>query len=297
MNTAEGSRARVPAWAMLLLVMFLWGSAFPGIRAGLEGYPPGGMALLRFLVASAVIAALFLRRPLPLPRGADWLWLSLSGFLSIFLYNVAINIGEQTISAGAASFIVSLTPVLTAVLAPLVLKERPARRSWFSLGLGFVGVSLIALGEGDAFRFEAGVAWVFICALTGAVNILIQKPLLARYDGLTVAGWAIWFGSAMLLVFSAELLAALPVAPASATIAVIYLGIFPGAVAFVLWTKALATIPATRAARSQFLIPAMALSISWLWLREVPSGLAIVGGSLTLVGVAWGYRPGQSPGK
>lgn len=84
----------------------LWASAFAGIRAAPIGYSPTHLAFLRFLVASLVLGvyALVTHRSLPLAR--DVPGFLLLGGIGISLYNVALNAGEQQVSAGSASLLV-----------------------------------------------------------------------------------------------------------------------------------------------------------------------------------------------
>jgi drug/metabolite transporter (DMT)-like permease len=112
------------AVAALAVTILGWASAFPAIRAGLTGFGPLELGSLRFGIA-AIPAALFLavtRPKLPALREA-WRF-AFGGIVFVALYTVLLNSGEETISAGAASFIINAAPVLTAILAVIFLGER-----------------------------------------------------------------------------------------------------------------------------------------------------------------------------
>lgn len=97
---------------------FLLGSAFVGIRIGLTSYSPGSLALLRFLIASACM--LLLQARLSSQKRIPWserLPLICTGVVGIGVYNTCLNYGEMTVSAGIASFILGLMPVLTVLLS------------------------------------------------------------------------------------------------------------------------------------------------------------------------------------
>jgi drug/metabolite transporter (DMT)-like permease len=75
----------------------------------------------------------------------------------------------------------------------------------------------------------------------------------------------------------------------------VYLGLFPTAVAFLLWAYALAHTTAGRLAASSYLVPALAVLMSWLALDEVPVPAALLGGTLCLLGVAVTRAGGRRP--
>jgi drug/metabolite transporter (DMT)-like permease len=106
------------------LTILLWASAFAGIRAGLASYSPASVALLRYLVASIVLAGYALLKRLPLPDRHDLPGIALAGFLGFTVYNLALGAGEVSIPAGVASFIVASVPIYMAILAVGFFGER-----------------------------------------------------------------------------------------------------------------------------------------------------------------------------
>jgi drug/metabolite transporter (DMT)-like permease len=263
----------------------LWASAFPAIRLGLQTYSPAHVALLRYLVASLALAGYALATRMPLPQRRDLPGLALLGFLGITVYNLALNTGEMQVPAATASFLVAAAPVLVALLAGLFLHERLSWRGWVGIGISFAGAGVIALAHGSGLALQPGALIVLLAAVAQSLYFVGQKPFLSRYSALQLTTYVIWAGTAYLLVFLPGLPAAVAAAPLSATLAVSYMGVFPGAVAYAAWGYGLARTPATQAASFLYLVPLFALAIAWVWLGEVPAPLALLGGGLVLVGV------------
>ncbi|MDX1523379.1 MAG: EamA family transporter, partial [Anaerolineae bacterium] len=175
--------------------VILWASAFAGIRAGLSDYSPAHLATLRFLIASLVLAAVAGLRGIGRPGLADLPRLFIVGFMGIPAYNLALNIGEVTVSAGAASFIINTAPIFTALLALRLLGERIAPIGWLGMVVSFSGVGLIAVGDGSGLEFSRGALFVLLAALCQSLYFVLQKPLLKKYSSFQVVSYATWLGT------------------------------------------------------------------------------------------------------
>ena len=121
------------------ITVFFWAAAFAGIRVGLRSYGPGELALLRLLVASITLAAIAAFVRMRLPEVRDLPAILLAGFLAFALYHVALNFGERTVSAGAASLLINTAPIFTALLATAFAGERLRAIGWIGMVVSFLG--------------------------------------------------------------------------------------------------------------------------------------------------------------
>ncbi|WP_082589859.1 DMT family transporter [Agromyces sp. Soil535] len=278
------------ALAATAIVLVLWASAFIAIRGIGDSLSPGALALGRQLVGALALAAIALVRRPPFPRGRGLVLVVGYGLLWFAGYTLVLNIAERHLDAGTTAMLVNIAPLLVALVAGVVLKEGFPRSLMIGIGVAFAGVVLIAAGGVGPHGDPVGIALGLLAASLYASGVLVQKVALKTTDalGATWVGCAV--GAIALTPFLPQLVTEVAVAPVPATLAMVYLGVFPSAIAFILWANVLQRSTAGATASATLAVPAIVVLMSWLILGELPTILGMIGGVLCLAGVAWSRR-------
>ena len=276
--------------AATAIVLVLWASAFIAIRGIGDSLSPGALAFGRQLVGALALAAIALVRRPPFPRGRGLVLVAGYGVLWFAGYTLVLNIAERHLDAGTTAMLVNVAPLLVALVAGVVLKEGFPRSLMIGIGVAFAGVVLIAAGGIGPHSDPIGIALGLLAAALYASGVLVQKVALKTTDalGATWVGCAV--GAIALAPFLPQLVTEVAVAPIPATLAMVYLGVFPSAIAFVLWAYVLQRSTAGATASATLAVPAIVVLMSWLILGELPTILGMIGGVVCLAGVAWSRR-------
>lgn len=272
--------------------MLMWASSFLVIRVAGNDFSPGAMALLRMGSATVVLLPLLLTGRVRAPR-TPRLWLAVLGWgVAWFaVYIVVLNAAELHLDAATAAMLVNLAPLIVAVASGLLLGEGLSVRLLAGVLVAFSGIVLISVGASTGRLSALGVVLGLVAALLYAGSVLAQKLLLAHIDSTSMTVIGVMAGALACVPFAPALVPEIAAAPLPAVLGVVYLGMFPTALAFLLWGYALTHTGAGLLSSSSLLVPALTLVLAWLLLREVPPPLAAVGGVLCLAGAAFAIAP------
>lgn len=269
-----------------MLTIFGWALAFPLTRIALHHFEPLQLGFLRYLLASACMALIAVVMKLEPPKAADVKWFLLSGATGFFIYVSAFNKGSTTLAAALSSVVIATAPVLTALLARFVYKERLSVLKWLAIVIEFSGIALLAFMNGGG-AIDPGILWVFLAAVSFSVYNLLQRKLTKSYSPMRVTAYSMFAGTAMLALTSsrgaaAALLGASPLLLLNLGL----LAVLSSAVAYVSWTKAISKSQSTASVSNYlFLTPFIATILAYIITRETIAPSRIVGGAIVLLGV------------
>jgi drug/metabolite transporter (DMT)-like permease len=275
----------------LLLLAALWGASFLFMRVAAPAFGPLALVEVR------VIFAALLLLPLLALRGGVALLRQFAGpALAVGVFNSAlpfglITYGLLTLSAGFASILNAVTPMWTALIAWLWLRERIRPLQGLGLVVGVIGVTVLVWGRigltpgGSDWSATLAVAAALLATFFYGASANFVKRSLGQVPPLvTAAGSQVGAALAVAPFALWQLPPRLP--GASAWIAALILGVACTGFAYLLYFRLLQNIGAMRAASVTFLIPVFGTAWGALLLGEAVTLQMICGGIIILLGTA-----------
>ena len=276
---------------LLVTCVTLWSSAFVGIRSAVgaghaTGYHPGSLAFVRYVIASITLIPFWFYLPNRQKIiNSDWPKLILIAVIGISGYNVTLNYSEIHLSAAEASFVISQVPVISAILAACFLGEHLTLKPIIGILISFIGVCIISADNLGSFDLRFSMLFGIAAAFCASLYTILQKPVLGRNNAIQCSIILMWLGTLFLgLVYWRQSWHDITHASWTATLSVVYLGIFPAAIAYMLWSYVLSHLTATKTATGFYLVPLFAAILGWLVLGEAPTLLTLMGGLVALLG-------------
>ncbi|MEC3420878.1 DMT family transporter [Bacillus cereus] len=271
--------------------ILIWGTAFPAIRLRLESYTPEHLTLLRLLIASFILLLFSFIYKLRLPDLKDIPAIFIFGALGFTIYHIALNYGEKTVNAGSASLIISVTPIVTAILASVFLNDKMKLNGWLGGVISFAGIALISFSQGDAIQLNSGGLFILLAAISESLFFVFQTSYLKKYGFLPFTIYTILSSTVCMLIFLPGVYQEILTAPLEVNLSVIYLGVFPTVLPYIALAYIISRAGASEATSSLYLTPITACFIAWIWLGEVPTLVSIIGGGITILGIVIAHIP------
>lgn len=266
-------------------VVLCWAYSPIGINIALQAYSPGHLALLRFLIASAFMGGVALVLRIGLPKLRDVPWLIMLGFFAIVLHHVALNYGQRWVSPGASSVLAQSAPLFSTLIARVFLKEPVSGRRWLWVGVGLLGALAVVISDKGITGFEPQGLLILLAAFSWSVYFALQKHYSNHYSPLTLVCYTIWSGTLLLGVYAPGLAGAVLKAPARVNGAVLLLGVFPSALAYLFWAFVLARAEVSRVVGVMYLIPPVAMVMAAVVLGSTVSLGVMLGAAIVLASV------------
>jgi drug/metabolite transporter (DMT)-like permease len=260
----------------LLSTAFFWGGTFIAGRVIAGRVMPFSAAFMRFAIASALLLTILRHREGRFPRPgrrtlAGVVALGLTGALA---YNVFFFSGLARIAAGRASLIIATNPIVIAVFAAVIFKERLTGLKCIGILLSVTG-AIIVISKGDpAFIFNGGIGagelFIFGCVLSWAAYSLIGKYVMRDLSPLAAVALSSAAGAALLLLpaLNEGMMAHLSAYRWQDWTSLAYLGVFGTVIGFVWYYDAIRIIGPSRASLFINFVPISAIVLAYVVLAE-----------------------------
>jgi drug/metabolite transporter (DMT)-like permease len=309
----QSSRGRAPSRPVIALligiIVTIWAVNFIAAKIGLRSFPPLTMASFRVCAAGVVMVPFYLCvRRLRLTAFAEnetaskrgftrrdaWTFLYL-GFFGVSVNQFCFTLGLHYTSVSHSAVIVGMGPIYTLILAVLLRLERPTWHKAVGMAIAFTGIAVLASEHGISAHSPSllGDAITMTGSVGFATYAVLGKRVAGEYDALTMTAYNHFAGALVLLPLAVHQAWSLGSAgnwravPWQAWAAILYMGLFGSAVAYVLYYWLLRYLEASQLSAFTYLLPVLASILGIVALGEKGSWTQVVGGALALGGVYW----------
>jgi len=271
--------------------VLFWSLAFIAIKICLQHFDAINLTIARLFIGCLLFLTLLLvKNQKKLPTKKEIPHFILLGFFGLIVYHLGLNYGEQFINANTASLIVATSPLFIAIAAHFQLKERLNKYNIIGIFFALIGVIIISLyGQPDAsiqINYLLGAVAVLLSSISGAIYTIYGKKLMKKYDPTLLTCYSFLFGSIFLLpLLNANSLTQFSTIPQTILLPLIFLGIFPTFVSYLLWYKALNTLKASTMGPIIYLIPLLSTTFSFIFLGEQITSYFVFGGAMIIFGI------------
>lgn len=290
-----GLRPAPPArlYALILLMVFLWAANFLIGKVALRQFPALLLAGMRTSLAAVLILPLYswnrrsARRAVRIERQDRWR-LVLLGVFGVTLNQLFFVSGLALTSAAHSSVLMSMTPVLVLLLAGAAGQERVTLNKAVGMGVALLGAALLSGSPSESSGATVtGDLLIFLAALAFAAFTVAGKQPSARYGSITVNTFGYVSGALMLAPLTLWQASRFNFAAVSlgAWASFVYMAVFPSLVCYLIFSYALARLPASRLTAFGYLQPFLATAGAALFLNEPVTPGLLAGGALVLAGV------------
>ena len=291
------------------ITIFVWGISFICTKTLMLSFSPLETLFFRYLVA---YAGLWIIRPkFEKVEKKDILLYFLAGLTGIVVYQFSENIAVNFTTASNVSVIVSITPLFTAIIAQIFLKEKNINM-WFIIGfaISIIGVALVSLNgttsisvnpKGDLIALCAAISWGFYSLCVSIINkkdydlicstrrifffaIIMLLPLVFIGWNVTKSGADSGLAKCFYFTMDKSVNAA-RFCDRKNILCFCFLGLLASGLSFCTWNKACSIVGTVKVSKGLYLIPVVTIIVAAIVLHERLSWMGLVGAAITIIGL------------
>jgi drug/metabolite transporter (DMT)-like permease len=297
-------RRQDPRWAYLLvnLATLIWASNITLGRVLRNDIAPSILGAARFTIAAVIFLALWLksqpsplnRRPASEPRrirqaSLHWIWPLGMALCGVFGFTILLYLALRYTTASHAALINAISPLVTALMAALLLKERFTLPLVAGSGLSLVGVGLvigISPGNpGESGQMLIGDLLCLLAAIIWGMYSVFSRLATRTSSSLQASATSIWMALPLLYISAlAEWQASPPTLTLPVLLAVLYIGVFPSVIGYLAWNEGVLRVGPNQAMAFYNTLPVYGALLGVLVLGESLSWGLLLGGGMVIAG-------------
>jgi drug/metabolite transporter (DMT)-like permease len=277
----------------LFALSAIWGTAFIGIEFAIEHLHILHVTFGRVLIAMLILLPFVLFRKWNLPKSIQiWFWIFLSALFNTAVPFSLINYGQQYISSGMSALMLGFGPFITLLLAHfLTHDEKFTANKLLGVILGFIG--LVILLSSSIFSFDMSHLEGQLAVLLASFSYVTSSILLRKIKNIPfyqLSFIMFLISTFILLPFAVKIPLEISNSNINSIIAVLYLGIFPTAIASLYRIQMVQSVGVQFMSQVAYLIPMFTLLWAWFVFNELPSFNTLIAFFFILLGLYIGKK-------
>lgn len=274
---------------LLILAVIMWGFSFISIKFCVEVLSPVVLSFYRFSIAAGVLFMLLkLKEPNAKLSLKHTPQIIISGIIGITIYYFTESKGLKYVSASTLAIIGTTIPIFTLVGETIITKSKISKSSLFSIFVAIIGICFVVnksvntlLSDGSGI----GYILIFLSVLSWVIYTFITKSLFNYYSGLLIVTYQTIFAALSFLPFAFMERANLSLVNNSISLNILYIGIFPSALAYYFYAEAMNELGVTKSSFYMNLIPIVTIMGGAFFLQEKITWNIILGTGLILLSI------------
>ena len=287
------TKSKLVPYLEALFAVIVWGASFIATKIAVGQISPIAVVWLRFAMGIPfILIAVLVRKQFAFPKGKEWLYFTLLGFLGISFHQWLQSNGLKTAQATTTAWIVATSPAFIAILGWFILKEKLNSLQSFGIALAMIGV-LVVVTKGDLETLALGNfgtkgdILILISSVNWAVFSILSRRGLKNHPSTRMTFWVMTIGWLITSIafFAGKNYIEIPQLDSTGWIAMLFLGIFTTGLAYIAWFDALSQLPAAQTGAFLFVEPLTSMVVAAVVLNESVTWASIFGGAVILVGI------------
>ena len=287
------------AYIAITCTVLFWGISFITTKLALETLTIFSYIFTRFLLASLFFLLMLKKRGMPNLNRSTVIRIVAMALLQPFGYFLFETLGLKHTSATMASLLIALIPIVVAVLAQFILKEKVRKRTIAGIILSVLGVTLLVTGAADVSLSLTGGfkgdAFILLSVLSAALYMVLTRDLSRQLSPFHITAFQVFLGTLFFLPFFLVDLNNMDWSGLSmrSVVGVLY-NVFGGTIGgFLCYNYALSRLKAPTVAVFINGIPIITAIGAWIILGEVLTPLQLLGGGVVILSVVLTTMPGK----